>query len=499
MDNQPEGHRQEAHGSFIAQAGPYGTATINVAPPEPVTPQQRPPRAEHFTGRQDILDWLMAALQPAATVSLCGAGGMGKTALAAEAVYRLEESGELERRFPDGVVVHSFYGRPATSLALAHLVQSFLSGARDFSVEGAQRTLAGKQALLVLDGVEEAEDLPALLRLRGKCAVLITSRRRSDARGQRRDAGPLPAAEAIALLRQWAIEPPLSDETAELICRLVGRLPLAVQLAGRYLQSGVEAAEDYIAWLQTTPIEALSHGERREESVAVLLERSAAQLDATAQAALGVVGLLAAAPFPPELIAASLDLAKREARSALAALVNYGLLRRHGGNYLVNHALAHRYARRRIRPGPATEQRAAEAILTLAQAVNVERQPSDALPLLPHLQAAVDWEGVGETALGGRLCTEAGYQLDLLADYPGARPYYERALAIREKALGPDHPDTATSLNNLGWLYHDEGNIAAAVRLMRRALNILERTIPNHQNTAIVRQNLANMEAKLKA
>jgi hypothetical protein len=31
-------------------------------------------------------------------------------------------------------------------------------------------------------------------------------------------------------------------------------------------------------------------------------------------------------------------------------------------------------------------------------------------------------------------------------------PLSERALAIREKALGPEHPDTATSLNNLGLL-----------------------------------------------
>ena len=37
--------------------------------------------------------------------------------------------------------------------------------------------------------------------------------------------------------------------------------------------------------------------------------------------------------------------------------------------------------------------------------------------------------------------------------YAEAEPLYERALAIREKALGPDHPDVATSLNNLAVLY----------------------------------------------
>ena len=37
--------------------------------------------------------------------------------------------------------------------------------------------------------------------------------------------------------------------------------------------------------------------------------------------------------------------------------------------------------------------------------------------------------------------------------YADAEPLYQRSLAISEKALGPDHPDVATSLNNLAGLY----------------------------------------------
>ncbi len=33
--------------------------------------------------------------------------------------------------------------------------------------------------------------------------------------------------------------------------------------------------------------------------------------------------------------------------------------------------------------------------------------------------------------------------------YADAEPLYERSLAILEKALGPEHPEVATSLNNL--------------------------------------------------
>ena len=34
-----------------------------------------------------------------------------------------------------------------------------------------------------------------------------------------------------------------------------------------------------------------------------------------------------------------------------------------------------------------------------------------------------------------------------------AEPLHQRALAICEKALGPEHPDVAMSLNNLAALY----------------------------------------------
>src|SRR5437764_843300 len=45
-----------------------------------------------------------------------------------------------------------------------------------------------------------------------------------------------------------------------------------------------------------------------------------------------------------------------------------------------------------------------------------------------------------------------GGLLQALGDLAGARPYLEQALASLQKARGPDHPDTAASLNNLGGL-----------------------------------------------
>ena len=43
------------------------------------------------------------------------------------------------------------------------------------------------------------------------------------------------------------------------------------------------------------------------------------------------------------------------------------------------------------------------------------------------------------------------------------------------KALGPEHPDTATSLNNLALLLEQQGRYVEAEPLFRRALAISEK------------------------
>ncbi|MGH2522350.1 MAG: tetratricopeptide repeat protein, partial [Anaerolineales bacterium] len=58
--------------------------------------------------------------------------------------------------------------------------------------------------------------------------------------------------------------------------------------------------------------------------------------------------------------------------------------------------------------------------------------------------------------------------------YGQAEPLYQRTLVINEKALGPAHPDTALSLNNLAQLYQDTGAYGKAEPLYQRALAIYE-------------------------
>jgi tetratricopeptide (TPR) repeat protein len=76
--------------------------------------------------------------------------------------------------------------------------------------------------------------------------------------------------------------------------------------------------------------------------------------------------------------------------------------------------------------------------------------------------------------------------------YSEAEPILERVLAIREKALGSDHPDTATSLNNLAMLYEKQGRYQEAIPLLERSLTICERVLgADHPDTIISLNNVA--------
>ncbi len=81
-----------------------------------------------------------------------------------------------------------------------------------------------------------------------------------------------------------------------------------------------------------------------------------------------------------------------------------------------------------------------------------------------------------------------------LGRYGAAAPLHKRALAIREKALGPGHSDVAESLNNLAALYADQGRHGDAEPLYRRALAIDEKALgPHHPAVAADLNNLAEL------
>ena len=113
---------------------------------------------------------------------------------------------------------------------------------------------------------------------------------------------------------------------------------------------------------------------------------------------------------------------------------------------------------------------------------------AEAIPLAQRALA------IDEKALGpdhpdvGRDLNNLARLYDSQGRYGDAEPLYKRALAIAEKAFGPDHPDVGTALNNLAELYDSQGRYGEAEPLYKRALAIREKALgPDHPDVGSAR------------
>jgi len=119
-------------------------------------------------------------------------------------------------------------------------------------------------------------------------------------------------------------------------------------------------------------------------------------------------------------------------------------------------------------------QGSAEALATVASAA-IKRVGSP-----PGLRAAL-------LASRGRALLTAGKYAEAEADY-------ERALALRRKALGDAHPDVARSLNAVAVALYNQRKLDAAERYYRQALELGARVLgPDHPHVAAFRGNLGNV------
>jgi len=68
--------------------------------------------------------------------------------------------------------------------------------------------------------------------------------------------------------------------------------------------------------------------------------------------------------------------------------------------------------------------------------------------------------------------------------YAQAEALYSQTLEIRRRVLGPEHPITVNSMNSLAFVYSDEGKYAQAEALYSQALEIRRRILgPEHPDT----------------
>jgi hypothetical protein len=174
------------------------------------------------------------------------------------------------------------------------------------------------------------------------------------------------------------------------------------------------------------------------------------ETDALALALLGRAACFAPGePIPQTLLAATIEAegdeeeAGLQREDALHRLEELGLIEIEAGGLLILHRLLVLFVQATA-PAGAEAQAAVEA----AMLQELERRRDKAgyigpLPLLQvHLRHVADATQARGDEQAATLCNRLGYYLNEIADYVGARPYYERALAIREKMLGPNHPNT---------------------------------------------------------
>lgn len=460
-------------------------------------PLQKPPRAAHFTGREGELARLLADLQPGRVLTLSGPGGVGKSALGAEAVWRLAPGDAPPARFPDGIIFHSFNGQPQAALALEAIARACGLDPRPTPRDAARQALAGKAALLLLESAEEADDLGAVLQVAGSCGVLVTTRRHWATGAAVQEVGKLPPSSGLALLHAWAGRYADNDQAAQELVRLLDGLPLALILVGSYLAGSRQPAGEYAQWLHEAGLAALHFGGQPHESVPLLLRHSLEQVSTGAQQAFGVAGVLAFAPFSAEPVAAALELSLPAARRLLAELVDYGLLLRPDDHYQVTHTLAHSFARMEAAPAVEGIGRLAVYYAAVAEAESkrglagyaiLDRERAHLVAVQAAALAAEQWNTVRRTTWA-------------VEDYLDLKGYWtERIIVVQAgldaaRATGVQY-DEAEFANRLGHVYRDLGEPRRAIELYDQKLAI-SRQIGNRRGEAVALGSLGVVYADL--
>ncbi|MEE9210668.1 MAG: tetratricopeptide repeat protein, partial [Kiloniellales bacterium] len=451
-------------------------------------------------------------------------GGIGKTQLASEFVHR------YGRYFEGGAFWVSF-GAPDS--IPAEIASCGGAAALDLRPDVASLPLADQVGLvsaawqgplprlLVFDNCEDAALLAQWRPPTGNSRVLVTSRRAewSRALGVRTlPLGVLERGESIALLREH--RPELGDDDPDLaaIAEELGDLPLALHLAGsfleRYRHADFGAPAAYLARLRRPDLlehRSLTEGDLsptgHDQHVARTFALSRDRLDpadATDEIAVGLLSRAACfapgEPIPRDLLSASLDLAEAESEGgldfedALRRLTDLGLMDAQADGALVLHRLLAAFARAEAEDAEEARSSVEAAVLAAAQRLNQEGYPAPLLAWQPHLRAVAENAATTGSEQAGGLHNELGAHLRMVADFAGARAAFERALTIAEKALGPDHPDVAAVINNLGNVLQDHGDLVGARTAYERALAIDESTFgPDHPEVATGVNNLRSV------
>ncbi|MEN9575767.1 MAG: hypothetical protein RL514_3622 [Verrucomicrobiota bacterium] len=507
-----------------------------------------PPRAaEKFFGRAREVDEVAALLRQHRRVAVLGAGGLGKTALAREALTVLAPARDLPGLFPGGIYSHDYYQSPGHPAALSSiLAQAKLETTPDRDRPAVvTRLLDQPGVLLYLEGCERAEQLFELLNLFTEAAVLLTSRTPDKiGRAHPHDLRPLDEVSAADLLSYHAGQRELPADPAQrrdwlALANRLGCHPLGLLLAGGWLRKRKQTPANFLALLTRDGLAFWDTNLEPKENLRVLFRHSAEAAQAKHPQALTAwfaLALHAQGPVPLSALCGALACDETEAEARLGALQDYSLAEptdlpgatvgQRERAWQLSHALLgewgraawpawrsaeHRSAGVNPTPVPAEQCSAlrSEVIFSAwldwweADLDNCFKQqsvpggPARYQALQPHwdalllnLEAA---EGNDSTRLSLFL-NEIAITHQGMGNYSAAEPLCRQALEASERVLVPEHPSTLISVNNLAYLLNSKGDLAAAEPLFRRVLAAHERVLgPEHPATLTSVNNLGSL------
>ena len=381
----------------------------------------------------------------------------------------------------------------------------------------------GERCLLVFDNAVDPDLLRPFLPAAGQCRVIITSNQQSVAHlGAGVPVDVFTEGEALTFL---AARTGQADAAGAVeLAAEVGRLPLALGQAAAVIAAQHLSYATYLERLRRLPVADLLAAEEagqypRGVAAAVLLSLDHVRAGEDGEACMAVMDLLAvlsATGVSRSLVhaAAGAGLPGRDGPlPALAPEAADRVLARLAGTSLLTFSLdgsavtAHRLVMRVIRENLAADNaltavcESAARLLDGLAASRWENWHEDraATRDLVEQIMALD-ESAARCPPGGdldrlmlRLQGWAAGLLGLLGDSAAqAIVIGERLVAASERVLGPDHPDTLTSRNNLAVAYRDAGRLDEAISLHEQVLAARERVQgPDHPDTLISRNNLA--------